>query len=448
MRKKILPLILVSVLLLVACDLQINPKGLDSSKSTATFTPIPPPLFLTPATLATGPTRTPLPTATHAPENDPPTPTPTPTWAPPASPNCIPPSSHGELEETAYEDTPNEILAYLNDGASPEELAVAMMHKGLNLDQQPVVVDDLTNDGLYDVVVMLLNTSAPPQGSLLIYTCQGGEYTLSHIEISEIPYSVPTVVRIQDMDADGQDELIIASSSCGAHTCFEDMRILSWTGERFENRLEGSTIDLPYPNAKLIDYDRDYIYDFEVTGTAVGSVGAGPQRDRIKVWTLVPDTGKWVFASESYGPSDFRIHIIHDADAAMRRGEYQIAFLLYQQVIEDDTLKDWMNPDYERSTLSAYAHFKQVVAKAFMGEIEEATDIYASMNLLFRDQDQQIFAVMAMDFLEGFAVGGEAEGCQVVEEFAELYSNIILDNLGQSVYGYTNPNYTAQDICP
>jgi hypothetical protein len=448
LRTKTFSLVLIASLLLIGCDLQINPKGLALSQSAETFTPMPPPISETPGGSATGPTRTPLPTATHAPGSDPPTPTPTHTWAPPASPNCIPPSSHGDLEETTYEDTPHEILTYLNDGASPEELAVAMMHMGLNLDQQPVVVDDLTADGLYEVIVTLLNTSAPPQGSLLIYTCQGRQYALSHIEISEAPYSAPSVILIQDMNADGQNELITASTSCGAHTCFDDMRILSWTGERFENKLEGSTTDLPYPTAKLTDYDRDYIYDFEVTGTAVGSVGAGPQRDHIKVWKYNPNTGDWGFASESYGPSTFRIHMLHDADAAMRRGEYQIAFLLYQEVIEDDTLKDWMSPEYERMNLSAYAYFKQVVATALMGDIDGATDIYASMSLLYQNQDQEAYAVMALEFLRGYAGGGEEGGCQAVEEFAEQHSNLVLDSLGQSIYGYANPDYTPQDLCP
>jgi hypothetical protein len=448
LRTKTLTLILIAALLLIGCDLKINPKGLTSSQSTVTFTPLPTPVFVTPAASAAGPTRPPLPTATHLPESDPPTPTPSPTWAPPASPNCITPSSHRELEETAYEDTPQEILAYLNDGASPEELAVAMIHRGLNLDQQPVVVDDLTADGLYEVIVTLLNATAPSQGALLIYTCEQNHYALSHIETSQPAYRAPTVIYIRDMNADGQDELIFSSSSCGAHTCFEDLGILSWMGDHFENSLEGSTNDLPYPRVQLTDYDRDYIYDLEVTGTGIGSVGAGPQRDHIKVWRFVPNTGHWVFASESYGPSDFRIHVVHDADAAMRRGEYQIASLLYQEVIEDDTLKDWMSPDYERMNLSAYAYFKQVVAKALMGDVEGATDIYANMSIIYRNQDQEAYVVMALEFLTGFAAGGEEEGCQVVEEFAEQYTDQILTNLGSSIYGYANPDYSPQDICP
>jgi hypothetical protein len=448
LRIKYFIIVLLLALLSIGCDLRINPKGQQTSQSIATFTPMSTPVLPTQDVSLSGATRLPLATATHVPEIDPPTPTFTPTWAPPASPNCIEPSSHGELEEVAYEDVPDEILTYLNDGASPEELAVALMLKGLNLDQQPVVVEDITADGLFDVIVTIMNASAPPQGSLIIYTCQVDRYALTHIEISDALSYAPTVVHIQDMNADGQNELIISSSSCGAHTCFDDVQILSWAGSYFEHKLEGSTRDLPYPRVQLTDYDRDGVYDFEATGTAVGSVGAGPQRDHIKVWRFNPDTGYWIFAGESYGPSEFRIHVVHDADAAMRRGEYQIAFLLYQQVIEDDELRDWMSPAYERMNLSAYAYFKQVVATALRGDIEGATDIYADMNLIYRDKDQEAYAVMTMEFLTGFAAGGEEDGCLSVEAFAEQYPNLILDNLGSGVYGYTNPDYSGEDLCP
>jgi hypothetical protein len=448
LRKENIILVVMTAVFLIGCDLQISPKGLTPPQTTATFTPLPTPVLVTKAPSVKAGTDGAVPTATQVVQSDPPTPTPTPTWAPPASPNCLEPSSHRDLEETSYEDTPHEILSYLNEGASPEELAVELMLSGLNLDQQPVVVDDLTADGLFDVIVTILNPQAPPQGSLIIYTCQGESYALTHIEPSEAYIRAPVVIHIQDMNADGQNELIISSSSCGAHTCFEDVRILSWTGARFENRLVGSTSNLPYPRIQLTDYDRDYVYDFEATGTAVGSVGAGPQRDLIQVWKYDADTGYWMFASETVGPSDFRIHLVHDADAAMRRGEYQIAFLLYQKVIDDDGLMDWMSPDYERMNLSAYAFYKQVVAAAFLGNIEQATEIYADMVVDYQISDLNAYAEMAITFLEGFAAGGEAAGCTAAHEFAAQNAGLILPNLGSEIYGYTNPDYGPENVCP
>jgi len=447
-RRKGIILIVIVAVFLVGCDLRIDPKGLVPSPPTATSTLPADLVLMTEAAPVSAGTDERFPTATHAPQLDPPTPTPTPTWAPPASPNCIQPSSHGDLVVTSYENTPHEILVYLNEGATPEELAVELMQKEINIDQRPVVVDDLTGDGLFEVIVTILNPQSPPQGALLIYTCQGDRYALTHIESTGVFVRAPLVIFIGDINADGLNELITSSSSCGAHTCFEDVLILSWTGSYFESRLEGDTSDLPYPNVQLTDYDRDGVYDFEATGTAIGSVGAGPQRDLIKVWKYDESTGYWILDSETFGPSNFRIHIVHDADEAMRRGEYQIAFLLYQQVISDNKLLDWMSPDYERMNLSAYAYFKQVVATAFLGDIEQATDIFADMTVIYQGQDLYSYAEMALAFLEGFAAGGAQEGCLTAQRFAAQHSSTILVPLGSSVYGYFNTDYEPEDICP
>jgi hypothetical protein len=441
-------LIVVAAVFLMGCDLRIDPNGFSPSQPMATSTPLTDLVLITEVTSVNGGTFERAPTATHEPQLDPPTPTPTPTWAPPASPNCLEPSAHGDLAETSYEDTPQEILTYLNEGSSPEELAVELMLRDINVDQQPVVVDDLTADGLYEVIVTILNPQSPPQGALLIYTCQGEQYALTHIEASGAFIRAPVVIYIGDINVDGQNELIISSSSCGAHTCYEDVRILSWTGSHFESRLEGDTSDLPYPRVQLTDYDRDGVYDFEATGTAVGSVGAGPQRDLIKVWKYDAGTGFWNLDSEAFGPSNFRIHVVYDADKAMRRGEYQIAFLLYQQVITDDKLLDWMNPDYERRNLSAYAYFKQVVTSAMMGDIDQMTDIYADMTIIYQGQELYAFAEMALAFLTGFAAGGEQEGCAAAHQFAAQHPDTILTPLGSTTYGYFNPDYEPEDICP
>ena len=48
--------------------------------------------------------------------------------------------------------------------------------------------------------------------------------------------------------------------------------------------------------------------------------------------------GIWKFSSESLASSPFRIHLVHDADDAMRRGEYQIASLLFAQVVSEEDL--------------------------------------------------------------------------------------------------------------
>jgi hypothetical protein len=198
----------------------------------------------------------------------------------------------------------------------------------------------------------------------------------------------------------------------------------------------------------VTDFDGDGVYTFEATGTAIGSVGAGPQRDRIRVWEYDSATGYWVFSSETLGPSDFRIHVVHDADAAMRRGEYLIAALLYQQVIEDDALKDWMDFSLERAYLSAYSYFKRIVAESFLGELEQANDLLEEMARLYIETDQQAYVEMSGLFVEAFLTGGEEAGCTAAHEYAALNPETVLAPLGSATFGYANPDYEPEDICP
>jgi len=363
---------------------------------------------------------------------------------------CVLPSTHAPPEETFYEDYPHAILDFLNAGATPGELAEVLTSREMTLDDQqlPVISADLNADGLDEVIVTIVNRKVYPQGHLLIYICQEGSFLLAHVEPSDAAVSAPQVNRILDMNADGQNELIIIKSSRDAQTYFHDIQILSWTGSIFESKLQGSTKNLPSPAANLTDYDRDDIYELEVVGTGVQSVGAGPQRNIIRLWEYDRDTGYWVFTSEILAASDYRVHVLHDADAAMGRGEYLIASLLYQQVMEDESLSDWMDPFLERANLSAYAYFKRVVATAFLGDLEGATTLYGQMSLELEGTSQYIFVEMTLSFLGGFAVDGQEGGCAAAHEFAALNEEAILMPLGSAVYGYSNPDYAPEDICP
>jgi hypothetical protein len=360
----------------------------------------------------------------------------------------VEPSAHEPLADVPFVEFPDAILTFLNAGGTPEELTAELLLLGVGLEGGPVVTDDFTGDGRIDVAVSIHNTSSPPQGALVVYTCQDGGYVPSYLFLSDPAYQTPEVILVQDLNADIQNELVISSRTCGAHTCYYDVRILSWNGVEMENKLQGTTTDLPYPNIQVTDFDGDGIYAFEATGTAIGAVGAGPQRDRIRVWEYDPATGYWAFSSETLGPSEFRIHVVHDADAAMRRGEYLIAALLYQQVIEDDALKDWMDFSLERAYLSAYAYFKRVVAASFLGELDEANELLEEMARLYIETDQQGYVELAGDFVEAFLTGGEEAGCAAAHEYAALNPELILDPLGSSVFGYANPDYAPEDICP
>jgi len=376
-----------------------------------------------------------------------PTPTPVPRPTSKAA-ICVTPSEHARLETASYSEFPQQILDYLNSGATPEELAVELIVGQLSPDDQPVWAEDLTQDGIRDVVVTVLDKQNPPRGAMMIFTCQGSEFVVSHVTVAEPDHHAPKLLHIQDLNDDGLWEVVYTSTICGAHTCYEDIQILSWESGVFVTRLEGSTADLPYPNVQLTDFDRDGSYNLEVVGTAIGSVGAGPQRDSINIWSYDPNSDHWKLTEQTLASSPFRVHVLHDAEGAMDREEYLIASLLFQQVIEDETLLEWSNPEDEYNTLAAYAYYKRIVANVFLGDRGAALTLYDELDELYSKTDQYAYVRMADAFLTDSEVLGLEGGCTAARQYAASNASVVLTPLGSSVYGYANPDFEAEDMCP
>ena len=372
---------------------------------------------------------------------------------------CVPSAAHEPLQPTVFENYPNTILSYLNAGGTAQELGVDMEALGISNppplpDAAPITAAsaDFTGDGLLDVAVSFINPeseSVTPGGALVIYTCSNNVYIITHIEISPEFTGAPAIISSTDLNNDKRADVIFSSTTCGASTCFEAVQILLWNGEFFEPRLEGSTADLPYPDIQLVDYDQNGTYSLEIVGSGFGSVGAGPQRPTGLVWDYNPETGLWQAGEEILGPSDYRIHLIHDADDAARRGEYEIALLLYQQVVDSDALLDWINPEEERRTLSAYARFKMVALNTFLNNEGNAQQVLQQMQQVYlSNQLQHVFVEMAEEFLLGYFNGGTDMGCTAAHVFAAQNADRVLVSLGPVIYGYSNREYSPIDICP
>lgn len=381
-----------------------------------------------------------------------PAPTATPIPRPTSSASvCVAPSEHDALALTTYSEYPQIIMDYLNSGASPEELAVELIVNNLspNSNDAPVWSEDLTGDGVRDLVVTVLDVENPPQGAMLIYTCVGSQYVLSHSPvISPQDFYAPKLLYVLDMNNDGIREVLYSLTSCRGNTCYEDIQILSWSLGVFMPRLEGSTLDLPAPDAQLTDFNKDGIYNLEVVGKIISDVAAGPQRDTINVWAYDDASGNWKLIEQNLASSPFRIHMVHDAEDAMDRGEYLIASLLFVQVISDENLLDWSDPDEEYATLAAYAYYKQVVANIYLGDRGAAQAIYEEMNEEYGSSAQYAYVEMADAFLTDSETLGLDGGCTSAQQYAASNEYLVLTPLGSSIYGYTNRDFTAADMCP
>jgi hypothetical protein len=366
---------------------------------------------------------------------------------------CIPHQDGVELAESRFEGYPQAIQAFLDDGGTPKMLDEQLYQLGIA--NQPIAVDftDLTGDLLYDVVVSIYDPGSlnvgPPGGILLIYVCENGNYQLVYEEISQEGWSAPGIRYLQDLNGDDRAELVIASAVCGAHTCFEEVQVLVWNGREFENRLDGETSDLPFPDVRVIDADGDGVFDLEVTGSGFGSVGAGPPRGVTRIWVFDAESELWMQDIEIPEPSNYRIHLLHDAETATSNEDFSQALNLYDRVINDRTLDDWVDPEQEQATLSAFALYKTGVIHYFMGDERVGQSTFNQLRRSFPSGSfQETYIELANVFEEAYEQGDFQEACIVARDFAEENAALILDPLGPIQFGYASREFTSQDVCP
>jgi hypothetical protein len=231
--------------------------------------------------------------------------------------------------------------------------------------------------------------------------------------------------------------------NCGAHTCFTSIEVLTWTGASFENRLQGSSEDLPSPLIEITKNPTEIV----VTGEGVGSVGAGPNRSVERHWLWDEDLQSFIPLEDIRLPSSFRIHVLHDADQALLLGDVEAAIKGYTQVREDDLLLEWVDPERERTNLAAYAGFKLILAHILENDLIAAESALEDLQFQYPDGEAgAAFRAMAESFWDEYLLTKEVDAsCMTAQAFAEESSANILDVL---YFGYANPAYSAEDLCP
>jgi hypothetical protein len=367
-------------------------------------------------------------------------------------PDCIEIDNNINFPNIQYEQFTGTLLAYLNQGGNPVGISNFIANNNIvNEYDESFWIGDLTANGKDDIVLSLQDSqkqSIPPSGVFLIIICNDNQYQLGKIIVPETPEGVGKIVYVQDIDNDYIPEVISSNSFCGAHTCFEQINIHSWNGNEFIERFSGTSTDLPFPQMKLIDFDGNGIFDLEITSNGFGSAGAGPQRQRTKIWTIDDIGNNWAFSQELLSQSKYRIHMFHDAETAFSQADYQVALVLYEVVISEDTLSDWISPETERQHIRTYARFKQIVAYSYLENITLAN---AMLNKIIEDVSQNDvrfpMVQLAQLFYDELITNGLDSACSTAIQYANDNHQAILGPLGSNTYGYAQQEILAESIC-
>lgn len=415
-------------------------SGLACRLAQAPATPTPPPTAVVIAS--------PSPQALPASPTPAVSPSPSPQPTPSPDPQCAPPSGAvPTLAAAPFNAYGDQVLRLLNAGIKPEALRRALEEAGIASQPSPLLSGDLDGDGKLDLALSIFDpqsTSFPPASAVIVFRCEQGTYRQVHRQ--DRPQG-SHLWHFADLNASGGGELVVSWAQCGVATCFEELQILEWDGAGLANRLQGSTAELAFPLIQVADHDQDGFFDLEISASSPGSVGAGPPRNSLNRWTYRPESRAWLFAEQELSPSNFRVHVLQDAETAAKAGRFEQALADYQRVILDDSLQDWADPLAERQSLQAYARFRIVVVFWRMQQPENADQAYQELRQSTPGTTSQIaFAEMAGVFLKEARAGGLEQGCTAVEAYANAHTNQVL--LPLNSFGYATPGFTAADLCP
>ncbi|MPZ99848.1 MAG: hypothetical protein GEU80_11035 [Dehalococcoidia bacterium] len=245
-----------------------------------------------------------------------------------------------------------------------------------------------------------------------------------------------------DLTGDGRPEAVISSRACEGTRCQTGLVIAS-VHHGFLEDLAPDGVDLGTPGSiEVSDLDGDGLVDIVARSERVEDPAAGPQRGfaRTISWNGVRFTWR-----DTQDPPEFLIHLVEDADAAYRSGDYSAARDLYQAVAADGILRDWKAEQggarSGRSELVPYAYFRAALAARGQGDGATTRELLE----LAAEHDDSMHGTAAALYLRQLERGdANPAACSAVERFLDQFRSQYLDAWD---YGYANPEHSISTLC-
>ncbi len=336
------------------------------------------------------------------------------------------------------------IVEYLNDSNGDEDgLRTTLESWGALRRMTDLLRMDVDDDGAGELLMVITDPSpeyginAP--GDLLVVDRDGGRFSLAYSAAGYSPLLDPVLMEVDDLNGDGHTELAYSSTSCGAHTCFTTVYVVA-SGMGTYDDLTAGGLEMAYVEPLFSDRDGDGIRELILYGGTIGSVGAGPQRARTEVYEW--DGAAYVLVETVYDPSNFLYFRVLDANRALLTGDYDRAVALYREAIDDSDLDVWMD-ESEREELAAFSQYRLSLTYLVLGQVDLAQ---AARDELLVEQPANIYAqVVAVLWDAYLRETSLTTACGEVAAFAASHPQAV-EVL--AVYGYGNPTFTPQEVCP
>ena len=342
---------------------------------------------------------------------------------------------------------------------NPAAVRASLRQAGMQRSDADWRAADLDGDLQDEWLLVLYDPSLPgvpfgAAGDLWIVNGDGVAFRYYAAPSSDIyDFLAPTIVAVADLTGDGLPELVANAPFCGAHTCTGNYRVIGQTAAgladlvRREPAAEGdpaNTIAMTFPEIEVIDRDRDGLAEIVVRGGTIGSAGAGVVRPRTEVWRW--DGAAITLAETTLEPTEYRHHILYEANDRLAAGDLDGALALYEAAINDPALRNdgfAHAPEQVYADVSRFAAFRLVLIDLLQGNAERAAGRLAWLQANHPDAAATSAAATLLAGWSGAA--GQAALCASIE--AELAA---LENPTGTLsdMGYGNPVLTAADFCP
>ena len=296
---------------------------------------------------------------------------------------------------------------------------------------------DLTGEGAPEVITSVLTSSG---GMLSVFGCVGGAVESLYDVV--LGGDAPQILTTDDLNFDGITDVQFASRACSGDDCETRTQIITWRPAlaRIVNLL-GEPIISPEP-PRVEDVDADGVQELIIRFDDDGNAETGPQRTGIGVYDW--NGAGYVRALTQLDPPRYRIEIVHLADEAFAEEAYDEAAALFQLVVDDTTLRNWQNDDDR--VLPPYAAYRLLLIYSAL-EDERSNELIGVLQTQFPDPaTAPIHAQLAFSFWNALQVTNNLRSaCVEVQAIISTRPEAVgLLNR----YGSESPVYEAGDICP
>jgi LysM repeat protein len=329
---------------------------------------------------------------------------------------------------------------------------------GMNDERGGLLLQDLDGDGVGDALflpTLISDLGYGPggvQGALLIYHGQAdGAYELVY---SPDILGQPQVVAGDDVNGDGQPDLIYTVASCGT-ACLAEMRIITWdaaAGEYVRIDAPGAFIaegevrieELPEGAAGV---GKQLVLTGGVSGTRAGGI----ETPHAEVWrTLDGERFRritWSYDREASGNDCLGLRLV-EANVALQAADvlgYAPAAALYRAALDDDLRACsiyGIPASEELRILRGQAAFRLMQTEALSGSVPAAQVV---LDELAAADDENPFAAAGAQWLAAFqAEGDPAAACAAVQTIfdRETITWQVTDH-----FGTDHPPLAPEEMC-